>query len=106
MGHNVAVERSGERLAETREIMEFWGRYVMDKVFDQPSGWEVQNMLTVALAIARCAELRSESRGVHWRTDFPRTDTNWRTHTSARLTPDGLGVTREALPQATGAYYS
>jgi len=32
MSRNVAVERSGDRLRETIEIIEFWARYVMDKV--------------------------------------------------------------------------
>jgi len=34
MWRNVGIERDGERLAETREIISFWSRYVMDKVFD------------------------------------------------------------------------
>src|SRR5262252_8052445 len=34
MWRNAGIERSGERLAETREIIAFWSRYVMDKTFD------------------------------------------------------------------------
>src|SRR3954452_24897156 len=34
MWRNVGIERSGERLSETREIVAFWSRYVMDKTFD------------------------------------------------------------------------
>src|SRR5947207_9081226 len=34
MWRNVGIERSGERLSETREIVAFWSRYVMDKSFD------------------------------------------------------------------------
>lgn len=88
MWRNVGIERSGERLIETREIIAFWSRYVMDKRFlpDEigPSavvGWELQNMLTACYLIATAALTRTESRGAHFRTDFPnRDDANWRLH--------------------------
>ena len=66
MWRNVGIERSGERLAEMREIIAFWSRYVMDKVFDPTAlgapvtaGWELQNMLTVCYLIATAAEART-----------------------------------------------
>src|SRR5439155_7112642 len=34
MWRNVGIERAGDRLEETREIIAFWSRYVMDKIFD------------------------------------------------------------------------
>ena len=46
----------------------------MDKVFDSPEGWECQNMLTVSLLMAQAAGQRTESRGVHYRSDYPETD--------------------------------
>jgi L-aspartate oxidase len=85
MWRNVGIERSEDRLAETREIVAFWSRYVMDKVFDPAlgaaasAGWEVQNMLTQCALIATAAYTRSESRGVHHRMDYPtRDDDHWR----------------------------
>ena len=88
MWRNVGIERSGERLAETREIISFWSRYVMDKTFDPHTlgpaaalGWELQNMLTVCHLIALAAQTRTESRGAHYRTDYPqRDDAKWRVH--------------------------
>ena len=71
---NVGIERTGDRLAETEEIVDFWGRYVMDKLFDDRSGWETQNMLTVARLITASALARTESRGVHFRADHPDLD--------------------------------
>ncbi len=71
MWRNTGIERNGDRLAETIEIIGFWGHYVMDKTFDDAAGWETQNMLTVARLIALCAAARQESRGVHYRSDFP-----------------------------------
>lgn len=86
MWRNVGIERNHERLAETREIIDFWSRYVMDKVFDASAaaavaGWEVQNMLTVSALIAAAAYTRTESRGVHHRVDHPhRDDERWKLH--------------------------
>ena len=88
MWRNVGIEREGARLGETNEIISFWSRYVMDKIFDPatagPSavqGWELQNMLTVCALITSAADARTESRGAHYRIDYPqRDDANWRVH--------------------------
>jgi L-aspartate oxidase len=69
MWRNAGIERSGDRLAETGEIIEFWGRFTVDKTFNEPMGWEVQNELTVARLVAMSALARTESIGVHFRTD-------------------------------------
>jgi L-aspartate oxidase len=88
MWRNVGIERQGDRLDETREIIAFWSRYVMDKVFDPAAlgpavtaGWELQNMLAVCALIASAAYTRTESRGAHHRLDYPaRDDAHWRMH--------------------------
>ena len=74
MWRNVGITRRARPLTEAQEIIRFWHRYVMDKVFDAPEGWECQNMLTAALLIAHAAGLRKESRGVHYRMDHTQTD--------------------------------
>jgi L-aspartate oxidase len=74
MWRNVGITRKAQPLSEAQEIISFWQRYVMDKVFDTSFGWECQNMLTVSLLMARAAEKRRESRGVHYRQDFPEQD--------------------------------
>jgi L-aspartate oxidase len=74
MWRNVGITRKAQLLTETQEIIRFWQRYVMDKIFDSPEGWECQNMLTVCLLMAQSAQVRQESRGVHFRRDFPHTD--------------------------------
>ena len=71
MWRNVGITRRQKPLEEAQEIITFWQRYVMDKVFDQPFGWELQNMLTVSLLMAEVAANRNESRGVHFRSDHP-----------------------------------
>ncbi len=77
---NVGIARRGERLSETLEIIEFWGRYVLDKEFFDPAGWEIQNMLTSAYLLTEAALRRTETRGVHYRSDFPETDPVWARH--------------------------
>jgi L-aspartate oxidase len=77
----VAIRRTGERLNEARDALAFWGRYLLDKSFDKPAGWEVQNMLTVAWLITKAALDRTESRGVHYREDYPQIDNeHWQKH--------------------------
>ncbi len=44
-------------------------------------GWQVMNLIAIARLIARAALRREESRGGHYRTDFPaRDDLHWKTH--------------------------
>jgi L-aspartate oxidase len=74
MWRNVGITRTAQPLKEAQEIIAFWRRYVMDKIFDEPAGWECQNMLTVSGLMAHTAQMRQESRGVHFRSDFPETD--------------------------------
>lgn len=60
----------------------------MDKIFGPEetgdgamAGWELQNMLTVCFLITSAAYTRTESRGAHYRLDYPQQqDENWRVH--------------------------
>jgi len=92
MWRNAGIIRRGERLAETLEIVSFWGRYVLDKEFFDQAGWEIQNMLTAAYLICQAALQRTETRGVHYRQDFPNTDPRWARHQFLRRTPHQLVV--------------
>jgi L-aspartate oxidase len=88
MWRNVGIERRADHLTEALEIIAFWCRYVMDKTFTPVTGpraavaaWELQNMLTVAFLVTSAARERVESRGTHYRLDYPqRDDANWRQH--------------------------
>ncbi len=85
MWRNVGITRQDNPLTEAAEIITFWQRYVMDKVFTTPFGWECQNMLTVAGLMAHAAKERKESRGVHYRQDYPdRDDKNYARHIELR----------------------
>ena len=80
MWRDAGVVRHGKDLDECIEMVTFWCRYVMDKEFADPQGWELQNMLTVARLISMSARQREESRGVHYRSDFPQTSPDWQRH--------------------------
>ncbi len=71
MWRNVGIRRTSAKLRDASEMLDFWGRYTLDKIFDDPDGWEVQNLLLVARLTARSALWREESRGCHARDDAP-----------------------------------
>ncbi len=53
-------------------------------------GWETTNLLSLSTALAGAALLREETRGSHWREDFPeRDDVAWAGHVDSRLV-DGV----------------
>jgi L-aspartate oxidase len=58
MWRNVGIVRRGDRLDETCDILQFWGHYTLDKTFDDPGGWELQNQLMAARLIAVSARHR------------------------------------------------
>jgi L-aspartate oxidase len=81
MWRAAGVRRSGPQLADAGRTIRRWCGYVHARQLNDPHGWELQNMLTVASLIVEAALAREESRGVHLRTDFPRTDDeHWRRH--------------------------
>ena len=70
------VIRSATGLAEAGERLA--------KLIEQPGGepgtpgWEATNLVTVAAALIAAATAREESRGSHWREDYPdRDDAQW-----------------------------
>jgi len=65
------VVRNGEQLREALVDIERWSHYVFGVQFASNTGWELQNMLTIARLIVRNAIVRDESRGAHQRKDFP-----------------------------------
>ena len=84
------VRREKAGLVDAVETVDNWSRYVLERQFTDPDGWELQNMLTVARVLLRAALAREESRGVHLRTDFPHTDdARWLGHLVYRRLPDG-----------------
>lgn len=60
--------------------------------------FELSNMLSLGEVIVASALARKESRGAHFREDYPdRNDTEWFKHTLAKQTPAGLGLTYKVV---------
>jgi L-aspartate oxidase len=66
-----------------------------DRTTDQPctEAWEVTNLHTVASLIVAAARRREETRGSHWREDFPDADETWSGHLVSTLADDGTITT-------------
>jgi L-aspartate oxidase len=81
MVRKMGIVRERSTLLEARETVAFWGRYALAYTFKNQAGWELQNLLTIAGLMIDSALEREESRGVHYRSDFPdRDDRRWAKH--------------------------
>ncbi len=74
MAREAGIVRAGKPLADARRLLARWSDCVAEVEFGDPQGWELQNMLLVAQLIAESALWRRESRGAHYRDDFPDQD--------------------------------
>src|SRR5262245_29576152 len=90
MVRKMGIVRERRRLEEARQNVEFWCRYVLGRTFNTRPGWELQNLLTIARLMIGSALAREESRGTHFRGDFPkRDDANWQRHISCPARSEG-----------------
>ncbi|GIW93259.1 MAG: L-aspartate oxidase [Pirellulaceae bacterium] len=79
MWRSVGILREKCDLERAREQIDHWAHYVMPRQFDGVQGWQLQNMVTLAQVMVQAALWRCESRGVHYRVDFPEADDrHWR----------------------------
>ncbi len=98
MGRLVGVQRDAAGLKEAVSSIDSLLAYVLPQQFDHEQGWETQNLLQAAWMMATSALAREESRGVHFRTDFPvANDLNWRRHLAVQIETAG-GYPRPGQP--------
>jgi L-aspartate oxidase len=89
MVRKMGIVRDRPRLLEARQDVGFWCGYVLLREFNNPEGWELQNMLTVGRLMIHGAITRQESRGTHFRSDFPkRDDEHWTRHVTSPPFPN------------------
>lgn len=101
MTSRVGVLRSAEGLVEATALLDKLGGTAAELV-DQDS-WETTNLLTISAALADAAALREETRGSHWRDDFPdRDDEHWAGHFDVTMTDGTTTVTFHAAPATDG----
>ena len=90
MGRLVGVERDAEELQKAADTIRSYSAYAMNYQFEDEPGWELQNLLTTAAVMVASAMVRTESRGVHFRSDYPAPDDeNWRRRLSVQINIDG-----------------
>ena len=81
MVRKMGIVREQGSLREAEQAARFWCRYALAQAFATQDGWELQNLLTVARLMIWAALERKESRGVHYRSDYPdRDDARWQRH--------------------------
>lgn len=78
MWNNLAIVRSGDSIKTARSGLEAiklnLSQAAIENIQDLASFYELKNMLTVSILITEGADIRCESRGAHYRTDYPDTD--------------------------------
>jgi L-aspartate oxidase len=78
----VGIVRDGSGLSSATQTLAGW-RAALPAPNDRPSH-ELANMLLAGRLMAEAAALREESRGAHYRTDFPAPRDEWRRHIAFR----------------------
>lgn len=76
MSRGAGVLRSADSLLQTSSDL----TRIEDKKSEVPcvEAWETTNLFQLAQAILKAALIRQETRGSHWREDFPKTSDEWR----------------------------
>lgn len=107
MTDNVTVVRYNERLVQTEQkIHELMERWKHINIADTslwtnqivPFTRALRNMLILAQVITRGALLRNESRGAHYKPEYPqRNDAEWLKTTMASYTPEGPQIFYEPV---------
>lgn len=87
MWRDVGIRRERAGLESAERQVDFWTRYVAAREFADPQGWELQNMLLVARLMIAGALARRESRGTHFRRDFPQSDPGQAAHIEISAAP-------------------
>ena len=85
MTSKVGVLRTAGGLADAAQLLDKLAGLRADDVGQE--AWETTNLLTISAALTDAAALRQETRGSHWREDFPeRDDVHWAGHFDVVMT--------------------
>ncbi|MBT9159669.1 MAG: L-aspartate oxidase [Dehalococcoidia bacterium] len=85
MWDNAGIIRSRDKLEEAALVLAAWYER-LQKPTDRPY-YELCNMVLVGRLLIEAALIREESRGAHFRSDFPEPSSGWEKHIIFRNTP-------------------
>ncbi|WP_041625349.1 L-aspartate oxidase [Stackebrandtia nassauensis] len=88
MTAGAGVLRSADSLAETAAVLTTLGNEHSGR--PRTATWEATNLVTIAATLTAAAHARTETRGCHWREDFPDAVDTWRGHLLAGIGADGV----------------
>jgi len=74
----VGIIRDKETLVEAADILATWQKSLPQPT-DRPS-YELTNLVLTGRLVTEAALIREESRGAHFRSDFPHSSTQWQRH--------------------------
>ena len=104
MVRNVGVIRSKEGLQSAfdclRELRNNLSRIHASNSWELGAALEVEAMLTVAEMVARCASERTESRGAHYRLDYPNESESWLKNIIVQRSGQEMRIERREVIQA------
>ena len=87
MSAGAGVIRTRGSLENTSEVLERIGELQSDKPCVE--AWETTNLHTLATVIVSSALIREETRGSHWREDFPYESEAWMKRILQKMNPSG-----------------
>jgi len=74
----VGIIRNRENLTTAAETLAIWQKSLPPPT--DRSSYELNNLVLTGRLVTEAALLREESRGAHFRTDYPRSSPRWRHH--------------------------
>ena len=96
MSQRAGVLRNGEGLRTAAEDLAELSRAATREPGTE--AWEATNLHTVASALVAAAAARQETRGSHWREDYPESNDRWLGHVVVTAGPEGPVVRFERVP--------
>lgn len=98
MWREAGIERHGDGLRDALARIAQWEGYLARLGPFTAEGVEAVNMVQVAYLVARAALFREESRGTHFRADFPHSARAWRAHTMLQCRDGKLELSSRPAP--------
>jgi L-aspartate oxidase len=87
MSEGAGVMRSDSSLRKTMQTLQELSKLISTE--PRIEAWEASNLHLLATAIVKSALTRTESRGSHWRSDYPQSSDKWLSRVIEEIDADG-----------------